>query len=445
MLNLISEIVKKEALITLIILFAIFIAGCGSGQGKLPAALAGQWYSYAIPTPSGSTGPFSCAVSSDSALPAGLSFNGCTLTGTAPTLSGVTEKVFSFKFSMTDAAGKVYGPFDASLPVSVGPPELSVPKMPDAGVGQDYAFPFCEYPTAMDCTSSPLILAPGAGAPYSFSATGLPLGLFLSPNGLLTGKIPEGTQEGDKTFNVCMIDSARVEDCKDVTLSIKKNVALEYRLSLKSRLDYSGEVVNFNFCGGSAREFGAITWEIDEVVMLTQPYSSGPFTSDEYDVKTDEYGYATLDNFRRLQVPVKASGSASTSHDFCGRGEIECKADSFSSSYDLKIPIEMKLDASELTVYIDYAYVEDNPVIGAGDISKLNCDSAGASVYILKKMVMHSPMVTETGFKIATLDANGGTLTGQYEDINPYSYAFGAAPGRTSRHLAWTLIVERIK
>src|SRR3989344_3530957 len=260
-----NEMMKKEALITLIIFFTIFIAGCGSGTGALPAALSGKDYSYDIPAPSGGKGPFSCAATPDSVIPTGLSFNGCTLTGTAPTLLGVSEKVFSFKFSITDADGKSYGPFDATLPVSVGPPEFLPSELSEAGVGQAYSFSFCDNPTALDCISSSSISG-GAGAPYTFSATGLPLGLFFSPNGELSGKIPEEMQEGDKTFNVCVRDSAFVEDCKDVKISIKKNIALEYRLSLKSSLDYGGEVVNYDFCGGSAREKGSITWEIDNVV-----------------------------------------------------------------------------------------------------------------------------------------------------------------------------------
>ena len=428
---------KKETVIILIILFAIFIAGCDSGA--LPAALSGQDYSYDIPAPSGGKGPFSCAATPDSVIPTGLSFNGCTLTGTAPTLLGVSEKVFSFKFSITDADGKSYGPFDATLPVSVGPPEFLPSELSEAGVGQAYSFSFCDNPTALDCISSSSISG-GAGAPYTFSATGLPLGLFFSPNGELSGKIPEEMQEGDKTFNVCVRDSAFVEDCKDVKISIKKNIALEYRLSLKSTKTYKGELVNYNFCGGSAREEGSITWEIDEVVTLTQPCSLCDYTSDEYDVKTDEYGYITPDNFRHLQVPMKASGRAAISFDFCDRGSLlECNADSFSGSYDLKVPIEIKLGESGLRVLIDNVYVKDNPNIEIGDVSQKTCKDAGAGEYILKNMATGSSLVSED------LDANGGTLTGQYEDMNPYGYTFGASPGRTSRHLAWTLTVERVK
>ncbi|MBI4452827.1 hypothetical protein HY637_05325, partial [Candidatus Woesearchaeota archaeon] len=414
----------------------------------LPAALSGKDYSYDIPAPSGGTGPFSCAATPDSVIPTGLSFNGCTLTGTAPTLLGVSEKVFSFKFSITGADGKFYGPFDATLPVSVGPPEFLPPELPEAAIGQDYLFSFCDTPTAFDCTQSSSITG-GAGAPYTFSATGLPLGLFIKPNGELSGKIPEETLEGDKTFNVCVIDSARVEDCKDVKISIKKNIVLEYRLSLKSTETYGGEVVNYNFCGGSAKEEGSITWEIDEVVTLTQPPNpvnpSVPFTSDEYDIQTDEYGYSSPDNFRHLQVPMKASGRAATSYDFCEYSITKCNADSFSGSYDLKIPIEMKLDESGLRVYIANAYVKDNPDIGAGDISQMTCDSGDVAEYILKKIAIESPFVLENSYRVAVFDANGGTLTGQYEDMNPYTYASGAASGRTSRHLAWTLTVERVK
>ena len=142
---------------------------------------------------------------------------------------------------------------------------------------------------------------------------------------------------------------------------------------------------------------------------------------------------------------MKASGRASTSHDFCGRGTIECTADSFSADYDLKIPIEMTLDTSGLTVYIDNIYIKDNPIIEPGDISLLNCDEVGASEHIVKKMATHSPFVLQNSYRKETFDANGGTLTGQYEDGNPYSYAFGAASGRTSRILTWTLTLEKVK
>ena len=96
-------------------------------------------------------------------------------------------------------------------------------------------------------------------------------------------------------------------------------------------------------------------------------------------------------------------------------------------------------------MYIDNAYIKDNPDMESEDISQKNCDEAGASEYILKNMAIESPMVTESGFKLVVFDADGGTLTGQYEDGNPYTYAFGAASGRTSRHLTWTLTVERVK
>ncbi|MBI2129109.1 putative Ig domain-containing protein [Candidatus Woesearchaeota archaeon] len=312
----------------------------------------------------------------------------------------------------------------------------------------DYAFSFCDNPAALDCTSS-YSVSGGAGAPYTFSAAGLPLGLFLSPNGELSGKIPKEAQEGERTFRVCAIDSARVEDCKDVKLSIKKNTALKYRLVLKSTKTYSGEVVNFNYCGGSAKEDGSIIFEIDEVIVLTQPPSSWnqntPYTSNEYDVITDEYGYTSTDNVRHLQVPMKASGSAATSYDFCEYSTTECNSDSFSASYGIKVPIEMTLDASGLTVYIDNPYVKDNPHLEAGDISQMTCSSPGIAEYILKKMAVESPFVRENSYRKAVFDANGGTLAGQYEDMNPYTYAFGAASGRTSRHLEWTLAVEIIK
>ena len=259
---------KKEIVVPLIILVAvIFISGCAGQKGALPAALSGQPYSYIIPSPAEGKGPFSCSVSSDSVIPNGLSFQGCTLSGTAPALLGVSEKIFSFKFLITDAQGKTYGPFDAALPVSVGPPEFSPPDLPEAGVGKDYLFNFCENPTALDCTES-YSIAGGAGTPYTFSAAGLPLGLFLKSNGELGGKIPEETQEGEKTFRVCAIDSSRAEDCKDVKLTIKKNIALEYRLSLKSTKTYSGEMVNFNSCGGSAKEEGSITYEINHLSAI---------------------------------------------------------------------------------------------------------------------------------------------------------------------------------
>ena len=356
---------------------------------------------------------------------------------------GVSEKIFSFRIIITDAQGKAYGPFDATLPISVGPPEFLPPELPQAGVGKEYSFSFCDNPAAMDCLGSSSISG-GAGAPYTFSATGLPLGLFLDPNGNLYGKIPQQAQEGEAVFRVCAIDSARIEDCKDVKLSISNSIALQYRLSLKSSLDYEGEVVNFDFCGGSAKEAGLLSWEIDEAITLTQPYPGGYYTSHGYDTQADEYGYTSADNFKSLQVPMKATGRASTSHDFCGRGPIECRADSFSGSYVLSVPIEMRLDESGLSVYIDNAYVRDNPLIETEDLSQMTCDQAGAAQYILKKMAIESPFVLENGYKKVVLDANGGELSGQYEDMNPYAYAFGAASGRISRHLAWTLAVERI-
>ncbi len=444
---------KKESVIVLTILVAfVFISGCAqqSVPGKLPAALSGQPYSYAISVPDGNKGPFTCTATPDSVLPSGMSFDGCTLKGTAPTLLGTSEKTFSFKFTITDTNGKAIGTFDATLPVTVGPLEFLPPELPDAEIGQRYLFSFCEVPTALDCSSSSSITG-GAGAQYTFYATGLPLGFFLNSNGELSGMIPDGTQEGDKTFRVCAVDSSRVEDCKDMKLTIKKKETRKYKVSLKASQTYHGEVALYltSANGGYTivYEDGSVKWEMNDVVItLTKPYSYVLFTSDDYDVKTDEYGYSTADNFRKKQFPMKVSGSTSLSYEFSIPENGECVADSSSGAYDLSVPITLKIEQPsagepKLIFDIDEGYWKVNPSIEKGDLSQMKCKNAGGAEYILKSMMAG---VADAGLGYVTFEDDGGMKTGQDNNPRVYTYAFSAANAGTNS-FEWTLTVERVK
>lgn len=426
---------EHKIVLSLVCLVAL-ISGC-AGQGALPSALSGELYTYDVPVPTDGTAPFSCSMTAGAVLPAGLTFQGCTLSGTAPTLVGVTEKMFSFQFTITDASGRTYGPIDATLPVRVAPLEFSPSPLPAAARGQLYTFNFCDTPSALECPQSASISG-GAGPPYTFSATGLPLGLFLTPDGALSGTIPEEAPEGPIEFAVCAIDSSRTEDCADVTLDVTTRRTLQYTLRLKATHTYNAESVNHNRCGGSAYETGVMTWEIDDVpITLTDPYNTGVgFTSDEYDLQTDEYGYRTPTNFRFIRVPMKVTGQAATSYDACEFST--CRPDSSSRAFDLTMPVLVRTEGSKLAFYLKN-FGDINPSLARADVAQLRCESGGGAEYMLKTMAL-GLQLRRTYY---AFDIEGGTDSGEDDDPGVYTYLFSAAPGHITERFTWSITLER--
>lgn len=139
---------------------------------SLPGGSVGQAYSVSL-SAAGGQAPYTFAVSG--ALPAGITFANGAFSGT-PTQSGQ----FSVTGQVTDAARRVV---NRQYTITIAaPPALTVTGSPGQGtVGIAYQAQFG---------------AQGGVGPYTFSASGLPPGLALSPEGLLSG-----TPTAGGTFN----------------------------------------------------------------------------------------------------------------------------------------------------------------------------------------------------------------------------------------------------
>ncbi len=270
---------RKPAVFVILVLASLFVLGCSAPAVTLPDAMPGQPYNYALvtstrPLPNVGVPPYKCSVTEDSVLPGTLQFEGCTLTGNAPILLPTsTDGTYNFRFIVTDSTGKKSGPFEANLRVTRGSPELTPPQL-DLEIGQPYIFNFCENPTALDCPSSAYV---SGGMPYySFSATGLPLGLFIMPNGELSGTIPEEANEGTVIFNLCVKDEAFIETCKDVSMTVERGKAISvsptaatYKLSLNA--EYVRKGTDEYPTSDSA------TWAIEETEIPTRLTPDGGF------------------------------------------------------------------------------------------------------------------------------------------------------------------------
>lgn len=103
-------------------------------------------------------------------------------------------------------------------------------------VGQPYKYSFCgpDVETAQDICgkASDQYNPAGGNAPYHFvleSGTGFaPMGLTLSPNGLLSG-IP--TAAGTSTFSVCAVDQSGKQACSKTSLEVKEAVKVKLTLT----------------------------------------------------------------------------------------------------------------------------------------------------------------------------------------------------------------------
>ena len=99
-------------------------------------------------------------------------------------------------------------------------------ELPFAVVGTEYRYSFCqpELESASDICGSEYSSNPQFGtSPYHFqldSGTGFaPMGVVLSPNGLLAGT---PSSPGTNSFTVCAVDAAGTQSCKAVKMDVKK-------------------------------------------------------------------------------------------------------------------------------------------------------------------------------------------------------------------------------
>ncbi len=126
-----------------------------------PAATVGTVYTGAIPV-SGGNGPYTCTLTAGT-LPAGLSLNGCNVTGTPTTPGSATVTVKGTDSSTPPTTGS--GP--VTLTVNPAPLALTTTSLPNGTVGVPYSAP---------------IGITGGIAPYTcmFTAGTLPAGLALA-------------------------------------------------------------------------------------------------------------------------------------------------------------------------------------------------------------------------------------------------------------------------
>ena len=109
-----------------------------------------------------------------------------------------------------------------------GPLEFSVNDLPDATIGDPYHHSFCVPgpSTGLFCggplASNPAVSNPTGGTPhYTFShGIGLPFGLTLNFNGVLTGTPSEITPTGLRRFDVCANDQAGDKVCEEARIFV---------------------------------------------------------------------------------------------------------------------------------------------------------------------------------------------------------------------------------
>ncbi len=114
------------------------------------------------------------------------------------------------------------------LPVVERAIQFVVPgRLPSATIGEQYEYEFCDPPTGgiFDCGFAPIepgkIGNPSGGTPpYTFSASGLPVGLSIDRNGLLTGTVAEANTPGDYEIEICVTDSEGSRTCAKTTLPL---------------------------------------------------------------------------------------------------------------------------------------------------------------------------------------------------------------------------------
>ena len=131
----------------------------------------------------GGTAPYTW---SSSSLPAGLSFGNNGVLSGDPTSSGSTSVTFTVSDSSTPALTQ-----SVTLPLSIAPSSLSITsvKLPSGTDGSTY---------------SATLSAAGGTAPYTWSASGLPAGLSIGGNGVISGT---PTTTGNFSLAITVADS----------------------------------------------------------------------------------------------------------------------------------------------------------------------------------------------------------------------------------------------
>ena len=169
---------------------ALTISGLAS-----PSGVQGTGFSFSYAC-AGGVPPFHFSTST--ALPAGVSFADCVLTGTGETAAGT----YAFRLTVADSTGAT-ADFDVVL--KIAPPGLSLSGVTLASgqVGVVY---------------SATVAAKGGVAPITYAGdTALPDGLSLAPDGTISGT---PTKDGQFTFSVTATDSAKTKATASFTIKV---------------------------------------------------------------------------------------------------------------------------------------------------------------------------------------------------------------------------------
>ncbi len=148
----------------------------------LPTGVVGSAYSATV-TATGGNAPYTFTATG---LPAGLSItSGGQITGT-PTAAGPATIVVT----ATDSTSPTKLTATASLPITIsGAVAITTTSLPNGTVGTGYNF---------------TVAATGGTAPYTFTASGLPAGLSISPAGVISGT---PTANGTASVTLTVTDS----------------------------------------------------------------------------------------------------------------------------------------------------------------------------------------------------------------------------------------------
>jgi large repetitive protein len=165
---------------------------------SLPPITSGLQYSQPLAV-SGGTAPFTW---SGTNLPPWLTFNGSSLVGTAPLVSGATQ--FSFSVSLIDAAGATAGP--QPLTVTVNPPVsiTTTSPLPPATPGIPYSVSFT---------------ASGGTGALTWTSSNLPSWLTLSGS-ILSGTPPASAVGSTPGFTIRATDTLGAFDSRDFQVTV---------------------------------------------------------------------------------------------------------------------------------------------------------------------------------------------------------------------------------
>ena len=249
----------------------------------LPDGTVGVAYSATIDA-SGGTTPYSCSISSGT-LPAGLSLNGCAVSGTptTPGTSNITVTVTDSSNPTKTASGPESITINPSGTLSL------IATLPNATVGVAYSY---------------TLKATGGTPPYSYAITAgsLPPGITLQPDGLISGT---PTAPGASSF------TATVTDSVNATASDPLILLVEYPTTA-----YDGELTGpyaFLFQGYD---------DVAAGVLAYQTATVGSFTA-------DGIGGINLGELDANHQSSNPSGTTVASQNFIGTYEVNADSRGF--------------------------------------------------------------------------------------------------------------------